>query len=111
MEVYIGDFLFVGGCEYESQTSFGTLIYKISQFAIKKNNFFIIRDWRIQEVISSKENISTSNKSWSDFIDVNSHKFLVRASLSKAVKSTLTNSEFTVYTANQPGNDKLDLCN
>ena len=86
MEVYKGDFIFAGGCEYESETSHGTLIYKISHFAIKKNNLFLIRHWRIPEIISSKENLSTSNKSWSDFIDIVSHKFLARAPMNRDAK-------------------------
>merc|ERR1712131_167546 len=52
-----GDFIFVGGCEFESSTFFGKLIYKISQYAIKRNNLFLIRHSRIPDVISSKENL------------------------------------------------------
>ena len=107
IEVYKGDFIFVGGCEYENVTSFGTLIYKITHFAIKKNNFFLIRHWRIPEIISMKENLSTSNKSWSDFIDIVSHKFLVRVPMNKSEKMRLTNSEFTINSVSPPGNDLL----
>ena len=107
MEVFKGDFIFVGGCEYESETSRGTLIYKISHFAIKKNNLFLIRHWRIPEIISSKENLSTSNKSWSDFIDIASHKFLARAPMNKTERMRLTNSGFTVNSIGQPGNDLI----
>ena len=107
MEVSKGDFIFVGGCEYENVTAFGTLIYKITHFAIKKNNLFLIRHWRIPEIICMKENLSTSNKSWSDFIDIVSHKFLVRAPMNKTEKMRLTNSEFTVNSVSQPGNDLL----
>lgn len=102
-----GDFICVGGCEFETVTSFGTLIYKISHFAVKKNNLFLIRNWRIPELISSKENLSNSNESWSDFIDVVCHEFLVRASLTKAEKANLKNSEFITYSASEP--EKLKI--
>ena len=107
IEVYKGDFIFVGGCEYESQTSFGTFVYKIPQFAIKKNNFFVIRHSRIPEVISSKENLTNSNQCWSDYIDASCHKLLVRASMNKAMKTTLTNSDYKVSSNSEP--EKLKI--
>ena len=56
MEVYKGDFIFAGGCEYEKSLSSGKLIYRIPQYTINKNHFFLIRHSKIQEIVSSKEN-------------------------------------------------------
>ena len=96
-----GDYLIVGGCTYDSQTPSGTLIYKIPSYAVKKNNLFLVRHWQIPNIISTKENHS---KSWTDFIDVSSHRFLVRAYLNKHEKLKLIKANFQVSTE-QSGND------